>query len=191
LAEPQGRVDRVLLERLLETMQKVSSPIEPGSLGLLTEEHFRQQLGSQNFRYRCVLGTNDWGVPYVVECAFALPEKSREWIQGVHLGLNWTALLDDWIKFYSYKGRNGEELRGLKQLLGSCRITQFEPVCLALHLICPRRHSTCREKTVFTCVIHDAVQEAILDVTQEWAANGLEGMSRLCDSGLGQPDQDL
>lgn len=143
LVTEAGQLDRTAIASLLAAMQRLSAPVKPEALGLLGEQHFRERLvggtGETNagFRYKRVTGTEAQGLPYVVECVFAITEDPM--LQGVHVGLNWSVPLTNPIKESIFKIPDGETVWGLGGLLRSNRISlDRDPICLVLHLICPR-----------------------------------------------------
>jgi hypothetical protein len=165
-----GTIDRGRLETLLEIMQRETAPVKPEALGVLGEEHFRSRLQvaeGDHFRYRCLKGTDQIGMPYVVECAFALSDDPL--LRGEHIGLNWSVplsnpILDDVFEV------GGHEVEGLPALLEACKINlDYDTVSLALHIISPRFHFLDRGKGRVSLTFAEAVGKAVLDVTKEWS----------------------
>jgi hypothetical protein len=130
------------MQCLLERMQQASAPVTPDSLGVLGENHFRRRMqgsgnGDKSFRYKRLRGVNSQNLPFVVECAFAMTEDPL--LQGTHTGLNWSAPLGNPIQENEFDLGDSGSVWGLSALLASNRINvECDPVCLALHLICPR-----------------------------------------------------
>jgi DNA topoisomerase VI subunit B len=141
---PNGRIDEKTLERLLVAMQKESKPVKPEVLGILGEEHFRRSIAAdpktsgKTFRYSRQKGFDSRGLPYLVECAFALVDgKSR--LRGLHMGLNWGVPLGQPLQQTEFSiGKEGV-VEGLTAALAKNRIDiRRDPLCLAIHMSCPR-----------------------------------------------------
>lgn len=142
LVDSNDKLDRQLLEQLLGAMQECSAPVKPEALGVLGQDHYRQRLhdakgGDHTFRYARMKGLDSRGLPFVVECAFAMTEDDL--LRGLHIGLNWSVHLANPIQQIKFAlGDDGDQY-GLSALLAHSRIDpDRDPVCLAIHLICPR-----------------------------------------------------
>src|SRR5262249_16272257 len=121
-----------------------------------------------SFCYRSLKGIDGGGLPYIVECAFAISEDPL--MKGAHLGLNWSVPLSNPIQENPFRLANGDRAWGMPALLAHCRVNlERDPVCLALHLICPRFHFLDRGKGSVRLTFAEAVGRAILDTTKEWA----------------------
>jgi len=137
-----GHLDREAVDRLLAVMQEFSSPVKPEALGILGEQHFRDRFGEAGtpgaaFRYKRLVGFDARGLPYVVECAFSIISELP--LQGTHIGMNWSVPLSNPIQNNGLTTADGDIVLGLGALLRSQRIwLDRDPVCIALHLICPK-----------------------------------------------------
>jgi DNA topoisomerase VI subunit B len=170
-----GRIDHSALDALLQAMQRLSAPVKPEALGILGEAHFDAWIAngtdSDGFRYKRLTGIDTEGLPFVVECAFALSEDPL--LQGVHIGLNWSVPLSNPIERNEFTAADGDTVWGLGGLLESNRIDlDDDPICLALHIICPRFKFLERGKgsVHLPPAFAQAVSKAVLDTTREWAA---------------------
>jgi DNA topoisomerase VI subunit B len=167
-----GRIDRAAMVRLVAVMQRLSAPVKPEALGVLGEQHFRDRIGkgAASFRYKRFTGIDAEGLPFVVECAFALTDDLS--LQGKHIGMNWSVPLTNPVKENTFSAADGETVWGLGGLLESNRIElEDDPICLVLHLICPRFSFLDRGKgsVHLPRSFAQAVAKAILDTTKEWA----------------------
>jgi hypothetical protein len=123
-------------------MQEASASPKPDSLGVLGESHFRQRLQAsgkedKSFRYKRLSGIDSQGLPHVAECAFVKTDNPL--LRGTHIGLNWSVPLSNPIQENSFDLGGAGRVWGLSALLATSRIDmERDPVCLALHLICPR-----------------------------------------------------
>jgi DNA topoisomerase VI subunit B len=171
LATDGGQLEHTAVTRLLSAMQNLSAPVKPEALGVLGEKHFLARLGTEAeaFRYKRITGIDD-GLPYVVECAFAI--TSDPMLRGNHVGLNWSVPLSNPIQQNTfYAGQ--ESLSGFSGLLASQHISVYsDPICLALHLVSPRFQFLDRGKgnVYLPHLFAEAVAKAILETTKEWAA---------------------
>jgi DNA topoisomerase VI subunit B len=140
---PGGEVDSELVGKLLAAMQRHGKPVQPLTLGPLGKEHLLarfKDLGCQpeSFKYRQLTGEKA-GVPWVLEAAFG-------WCPGLPgrrlvTGVNWSPGI---VNPFRELGRTG---RGLDAVLEEQRCGVDEPVCLLVHLICPRVEYTDRGKS--------------------------------------------
>ena len=134
-----GRFDRERVAGLLAAMQELSRPVKPEALGLLGKDHFakRFQPEGETFRYTLKKGTDGRGLPYLIECAFAMTKDGGP--RGLHAGINWSVPLGNPIKDDSFRIDDQNAVAGLAALLANQRINlHHDPVCLAIHLACPR-----------------------------------------------------
>jgi len=143
-----GQLDRRALQRLLDVAQRASAPVKPEALGVLGEDHFRERMShspsGNSFRYKRLHGFSE-NLPFVVECAFAVTDDPV--LLGRHIGLNWSVPLSNPIQENQFDLADGSTAWGLPALLARNRIDlDSDPVCLVLHLICPRFHFLDRGK---------------------------------------------
>ena len=146
----EGQLDRQVLSQLLMEMQASSKPVKPEALGVLGQNHFRQHLSSPDgnsdntLRYNRTKGMDTRGLPFVAEVAFAMTEDPL--LRGLHIGLNWSVPLSNPIQHIRF-ALGGSDHYGLSALLADSRLDmQRDPVCLVIHLICPRFNFTDRGK---------------------------------------------
>lgn len=139
------------------------------------EQHFREWLAiggeAGSFRYKRLTGTDDQGLPYVVECAFVVTRDPS--LQGEHIGINWSVPLSNPIARNDFTAADGDIVWGLGGLLESNLIDlDDDPICLTLHLICPKFNSLDRGKGSVHLPdnFSQALAKAVLDATREWAA---------------------
>ena len=139
-----GDIDRAVLQRLLSAMQKESKPVNPEALGVLGEQHFSRLIASDHrssgdtFRYSRQKGFDASGLPYLVECAFAIVESNSP-LRGLHVGVNWSVPLGQPFQQTEIAIERESAAEGLSAALARSRIdVQHDPVCLAVHIACPR-----------------------------------------------------
>jgi DNA topoisomerase VI subunit B len=134
-----ARFDQRRVADLLAAMQEFSVPVKPEMLGLLGKEHFAQRLQpvGETLRYRCTKAIDQRGLPNLIECAFAVtPDGSP---RGLRAGINWSVPLGNPIQDDAFRLDDDHEVSGLTALLANQRINlHSDPVCLAIHLACPR-----------------------------------------------------
>jgi DNA topoisomerase VI subunit B len=165
-----GAFDQRALKRLLDAIKLASSPVRPQLLGILGKDYLEQKLypkgtADHSFRYHRVIGTAD-GLPYVVEAAF------RRIPSGLHVGLNWSAPLDDPLDT-CYLELESSTVRGLDALFATKRISCAEDsITVVLHIAYPRFQFFDRGKGSVNLPqeLAQAVSRAVLVVTKEWAA---------------------
>ena len=176
LIDHEGKLDNQLLSDLLREMKAASKPVKPEALGVLGEDHFRQHLcnrdlgGENTFRYNRAKGIADDGLPFVAEIAFA--PTGNELLHGLHIGLNWSVPLSNPIQ-HTVFALGDEHHDGLSALLAHHRIDiQRDPVCLVIHLICPRFNFTDRGKGSIALMgsLAESLAGAVRRTTKEWAA---------------------
>lgn len=174
-----GRLDQSALRRLLNVMQKASAPVKPEALGVLGEEHFRQQFESsrtagKSFCYKRVSGFDGDDLPFVVECAFVMTTVPS--LMGKHIGLNWSVPLTDPLQDIEFSIEGDGCSWGLSGLLAKHRIEPWDgasgdKIALALHLIHPRFNFLDRGKgsVGLDDAVSAAVAKAVLHTTKKWA----------------------
>jgi len=139
-----GKLDRGALARLLAVMKQESRPVKPEGMGVLGEDHFRRRIAAdpkvsgETFRYSRQKGFDARGLPYLVECGFAMVDGKNP-LRGLHTGLNWSVPLGQALQQSEFKVDDENVVAGLMALLARNRIDiKRDPVCLAVHLACPR-----------------------------------------------------
>jgi len=134
-----GHFDQERVGGLLAAMQELSAPVKPEILGVLGKEHFAQRLQAEGetFRYTCQKGIDGRGLPYLIECAFAI--TSEDGLRGLHAGINWSGPLGNPVQDDAFRIDDEQVVSGLMALLANQRVNLYrDPVCLAIHLACPR-----------------------------------------------------
>jgi DNA topoisomerase VI subunit B len=134
-----GHFDRGTIARLLAAMQEFSAPVKPEMLGVLGREHFahRLQPEGETFRYTCKKTVGPHGLPYLIEAAFAATPEGG--LRGLHAGINWSVPLGNPFQSNLFRIDGDQVVSGLTALLTDQRINlSSDPVCLAIHLACPR-----------------------------------------------------
>ena len=176
LVADEGKLDGQVLSELLDEMKAASKPVKPEALGVLGEDHFRQHLckpdagGDNTFRYNRAKGVDGDGLPFVAEVAFATTDN--ELLRGLHVGLNWSVPLSNPIQ-HSVFPLGDYHHDGLSALLAHHRIDiRRDPVCLVIHLICPRFTFTDRGKGSVALMesLAELLAAAVQKTTKEWAA---------------------
>ena len=172
----EGKLGRQVLSALLREMKAASKPVKPEALGVLGEDHFRQHLckpdagGDNTFRYNRAKGIDDGGLPFMAEVAFATTENAL--LRGLHIGLNWSVPLSNPIQ-HTVFALGDDHHYGLSALLAHNRIDiDRDPVCLVIHLICPRFNFTDRGKgnIALSESLADSLAGSVRRTTKEWAA---------------------
>jgi hypothetical protein len=134
-----GNFDRKRVADLLAAMQELSVPVKPDLLGLLGKDHFAQRLRpeGETFRYTVKKGTDGRGLPCLIEYAFAMTPLGG--LRGLHAGINWSVPLGNPLQDDAFRIDNEHVVSGLMAVLAHQRIDlSRDPVCLAIHLACPR-----------------------------------------------------
>jgi DNA topoisomerase VI subunit B len=170
----RGEIDKTALRCLWNAMRSRAADVKPEALGVLSRQHFLDRLsgGKDNpgFRYAKQIGTVE-DMPFVVEAAFYL-EPEDELMHGLHVGLNWSVPLSNPFKStHFYQGDRWA--LGLTHLLAQHRIDiSSDPIAIVLHVAMPRFEFVDRGKGGVTVSpeLADAISEAVLKVTQKWAA---------------------
>jgi DNA topoisomerase VI subunit B len=131
----KGDIDRTQVERLLETMKRVSSLPKPSTLGIIGQDHLKKwmvryaNVPEQSVRYRKRMGEN--GLPHVLEVAFGIRKEGE---RRIVTGLNWAPTLV----------LPTEEL---SSPFGQMRIDRDDPVTVIVHIARPRFEFVDRGKT--------------------------------------------
>ena len=134
-----GKFDQDRVADLLVAMQGLSAPVKPEMLGLLGKEHFAQRLQpvGETLRYVSKKTIDERELPCLIECAFAVTPDGGP--RGVHAGINWSVPLGNPIQDDAFHIDDEHVVSGLMALLANQRINlHTDPVCLAIHLACPR-----------------------------------------------------
>jgi len=134
-----GHFDHKAVAGLLAAMRELSVPVKPEILGVLGKEHFAQRLQAEGetLRYTCKKAIDQRGLPYLIECAFAVTPEGG--LRGVHAGMNWSVPLGNPLQSDTFRIDDEHVVAGLTALLANQRINlHYDPVCLAIHLACPR-----------------------------------------------------
>jgi hypothetical protein len=107
--------------------------VNPESKLLVT----RAKAQGETFRYTCKRGVDERGLPHLIEFAFAVTPDGG--LRGLHAGLNWSVPLGNPLESDAFRIDGEHIVSGLSALLANQRIDLDEdPVCLAVHLACPR-----------------------------------------------------
>ncbi len=173
LADRQrGAFDQQAIRRLLAAMRQMSQPPAPKKLGVLGKEHFAASLpgDDSSFRYAREMSIDRSGLPFVVEAASRINED--ELLQGLHVGLNWSAPLTNPLQD-SYLPLAGGKTRGLEGLLQRQRIDlDRDPLALILHIATPRFDFLDRGKgsAELDPLLAEAVAGVVSKVIKEFAA---------------------
>jgi hypothetical protein len=102
------------------------------------DEEEEAESPEKTFRYKTLSEINEDGLPCVVEVAFCLVEPNSD-LRGVHFGLNWSPPLGNPLQEDRFGVSNDDGCYGFSALLEHSRINiSRDPVCLVVHLICPR-----------------------------------------------------
>jgi DNA topoisomerase VI subunit B len=138
-----GAIDAEAVGRLLDAMKRHGKAVKPLALGPIGKPHLSAWFEApgcemKTFKYTRPIGETD-GVPWVVETAFgwcpSLP--GRRLVTGV----NWSPGI---VNPFRELGKFG---RSLDSVLERQRAGKDEPVCLLLHMVCPRVEYTDRGKS--------------------------------------------
>jgi DNA topoisomerase VI subunit B len=149
------------IARLLSAMQKHSRPVPPKLLGVIGKEHLQQRFlaaggNAKTFKYQLRIGTNEYGIPYLIETAFGLHETGLTRIQQQEerrfiTGVNWSVGISNPFRAF---GRTGE---GLESTLYAARANATQPVIVVVHLACAYVQYADRGKSSII-LSNDAVQ---------------------------------
>ena len=154
---------------LLDIMKIHGKPAKPASLGVIGEDHIRQDLETRGcdmtwFRYKKAAIIAD-GMPCVIEAAFAAngPEDDgRTLITGV----NWSPGLGNPFRKLS----DGEWGDGLENLLGEQECSSRRPITILVHLARPGVQSTDRGKSAIVIgnELGQHIKKIVTKITDEW-----------------------
>lgn len=154
------------VERLLVAMQEESRPIKPSALGVLGESHLREHMTTQrhvardSIRYKKIDGIES-GLPFVIEAAFGVFDKEfQECRRDLCVGLNFSpALLNP--------------MRQLQEIAGEFRIDYDDPICVIVHLACPRIdfEDTGKGTLQLGTVQLEALRKCVQGIAKEWKAS--------------------
>jgi hypothetical protein len=155
LVDPRG-INSEKAESLLVAMQQHSDPPKPAKLGFIGKEHIEASIG-QSVQYKKVQGTTKDGLPFIVEAAFA--ERDEGGLR-VFTGLNFS--VDIRSPAYSH----------FFELLERCRVSDYTPTDVFLHITKPRVRFTNRGKTDFDlcATLETAIEQAVQAVTKQFTA---------------------
>ena len=140
-----GDVDMPRLSALLAALRDAARPVKPDALGLLGQDHCAVQLqrygvAPDSIEYRRAMGEAD-GLPYCLEVAFGVKRDGMP-TRTLRVGINFSPAL-------------GQPFAVLDTALTEARCTQWDPVALLVHLVCPLVKFTDRGKT--RALLPDAV----------------------------------
>jgi len=131
-------IDPVFVQKLLADMKAGSKPPKPSHLGIIGESHLSQWMlkhggvTEKSIKYRRTMGTDEAGMPYVIEVCFGVQKKDGSRI--LRAGMNWTPAL-------------GDPIPTLTEIVQEMRIDVHDPVTLLVHLARPRFEFVDRGKT--------------------------------------------
>jgi len=139
-----NRFDGARIAKLLAAMQEHSSPVKPIQLGVIGKEHLERRCAEvgcemESFQYRRVMDTDDDGIPWVIETAFAWCPDAKE--RRLVVGINWSATI---INPFRELGEFGVSL---DTILTEARAGRNDPVIVFMHLAHPRVEFTDRGKS--------------------------------------------
>ncbi|MFH1743230.1 MAG: ATP-binding protein [bacterium] len=130
-------VDIHRVETLLDVMKQNSKPVNPRLLGIIGQEWItdwmasKSYVDSQSVRYKKILATNENGLPFVLEIGLGIYCSKHEGRgRTLAVGLNWTPVLAD------------IPCREISEALQAARVDKHDPVCVAIHIACPRLEFT-------------------------------------------------
>jgi DNA topoisomerase VI subunit B len=136
-------IDSDFVEKLLADMKAASKPAKPSQLGIIGKEHLTQWMiesggaAEKSIKYQRTMGTDESGMPYVIEVAFGVQEESDGKERGgriLRTGMNWTPAL-------------GDPIPTLSGVIQEMRIDHHDPVTVVVHLARPRFEFVDRGKT--------------------------------------------
>ena len=134
LADDDGII-RDRAAKLLRAVQDATTPVTPKRLGVIGSDHFRERMSdlgimSESFKHRNKLGTDEHGLPFVLEIVFGYCGDS-ELPRRTYAGVDWSAAIK--IPFRSLGRRDG-----LEAFLTELRAGPYEPIVYCAHLAHPR-----------------------------------------------------
>jgi len=129
-------IDMSFVGSLLHNMQTESKPVKPQVLGVIGEEHMKQQIigfgcTEESFNYAKRKG--DDGLPFVMEFAFGVMKEDIGKRRSI-AGMNWSPALQ--IPAYE-----------IQDAMSKMRIDSHDPVVLIVHMAKPRFEYTDKGKT--------------------------------------------
>ena len=152
------------VETLLSTMQRYSRPISPKALGLLGKAHLSRVLCDHHhvdrstIDYKKVLDETA-GLPFVLEVAFGVVQKTHEAEQGLRLltGINWSATPTP-------------PFEELDSYLSTAMVSAEHHVIVVVHLAIPR--PTFRDRGKQSLALPEAIDgllgPSVTHVTRRW-----------------------
>ncbi len=158
-----GDINITRVKNLLLSMQAASRPIKPRSLGVLGEEHMRahmvacRHVAPLSIHYKKIEGT-DGDLLFVLEMALGNFEVDYCGCGStVNVGLNFSPALTN-------------PLRQLRQLLDEYRVGAGDPVCVLVHLACPRLdfEDTGKSALQLSETVFDALQKCVKATANHW-----------------------
>ena len=151
--------------QLLRSCGANTTPVKPDALGLLGDDHLREdcaKLGGakESFHYKKHLGRTG-GLPYVIEVAFAYcPERAeRRVIAGVNFSI---AINNPFRKLGPFDD--------LSSVLSRHYVEHDDPVVIVLHFTCPHVDFSDHGKSALTLPmgVGWVAADLIKDVAKEW-----------------------
>jgi hypothetical protein len=133
-------IDMAFVENLLADMKAGSKPPKPSQLGVIGKEHLTEWMiksggvAEKTIKYQRTMGTDESGMPYVIEMAFGVQKKEDASRRILRTGMNWTPAL-------------GDPIPTLTGVIQEMRIDYHDPVTLVVHLARPRFEFVDRGKT--------------------------------------------
>ena len=158
LATTNDGFDHLVIELMLDAMQRNSAPVQSKLLGEIGRAHFEAKFADsgcnmESFNYKRIYGERD-EQPWVIEAVFGYCPgmESRIMVTGV----NWSPSL-----LNPFRDLTGESL---DTILSRQRVYKNYPVMFAVHLACPQVSYLDRGKS--TLVIESDQAEAIIQCTE-------------------------
>jgi DNA topoisomerase VI subunit B len=133
-------IDPAFVEKLLAHMKAASKPAKPSQLGIIGKEHLTHWMiesggaAEKSIKYQRTMGTDENGMPYVIEVAFGVQEEKERSRRILRTGMNWTPAL-------------GDPITTLSGVIQEMRIDHHDPVTVVVHLARPRFEFVDRGKT--------------------------------------------
>jgi len=129
-------INMTFVENLLNNMKTESKPVKPQVLGVIGEEHMKQQIigfgcTEESFNYAKRMG--DDGLPFVMEFAFGVMGEDIGQ-RRIITGMNWSPALQ-------------VPAREIQDAMSKMRIDSHDPVVLIVHMVKPRFEYTDKGKT--------------------------------------------
>ena len=133
-------IDPAFVKKLLADMKAASKPAKPSQLGIIGKEHLTQWMimiggaAEKSIKYQRTMGTDESGMPYVIEVGFGVQEEKEKSRRILRTGMNWTPAL-------------GDPIPTLTGVIQEMRIDYHDPVTVVVHLARPRFEFVDRGKT--------------------------------------------